>query len=98
MLLDQHRPWAAGRSKPQLRWMLMGSQVVVSAWCGRDELVGFGRATSDGVFRSVLGDVVVTDGHQSQGMGRALVGRLLAAPMLAQVDRTYLMTTNSRGF
>ena len=96
-LLDGHSFWAQGRTPAQLRRMLAGSQAVVSAWRGR-QLVGFGRATSDGVFRAVLWDVVVAGDEQGQGLGRRLVETLLATPALQGVERVYLMTTNSAGF
>jgi ribosomal protein S18 acetylase RimI-like enzyme len=96
-LLDAHSFWAQGRSRAELRRMLAGSQAVVSAWSGR-RLVGFGRASSDGVFRGVLWDVVVAEAHQGQGLGRRMVEALLDSPALAQVERIYLMTTNSSGF
>jgi len=96
-LLDGHSFWASGRSQRQLRQMLAGSQAAVSAWQG-PALVGFGRATSDGVFRAVLWDVVVAAEHQGQGLGRRIVEALLQAPALQGVERTYLMTTNSSGF
>ena len=96
-LLDEHSFWASGRSQRELSRMLAGSQAVVSAWQGH-ALVGFGRATSDGVFRAVLWDVVVAAEHQGQGLGRRLVEALLQAPALQGVERTYLMTTNSSGF
>jgi N-acetylglutamate synthase-like GNAT family acetyltransferase len=96
-LLDDNSFWAAGRSRKQLTRMLSGSQAVVSAWRGQ-RLVGFGRASSDGVFRAVLWDVVVAGDHQGQGLGRRLVEQLLEAPALRGVERVYLMTTNSSGF
>lgn len=77
--------------------MLRGSQAVVSAWRG-GELVGFGRATSDGVFRAVLWDVVVAKEHQGQGLGRQLVEELLDSPALRGIERVYLMTTKGAGF
>jgi GNAT superfamily N-acetyltransferase len=96
-LLNAHSFWASGRSRPELREMLRGSEAVVSAWDG-SELVGFGRATSDGVFRAVLWDVVVAQNHQGQGLGRRLVEALLQCPSVASSQRVYLMTTNSAGF
>ena len=96
-LLDAHSFWASGRSQRELSRMLAGSQAVVSAWQGK-RLVGFGRATSDGVFRAVLWDVVVAGEHQGQGLGRRLVEALLEEPALKGVERVYLMTTNSAGF
>jgi ribosomal protein S18 acetylase RimI-like enzyme len=96
-LLDQHSFWAQGRERSQLGRMLSGSQAVVSAWRGR-QLVGFGRATSDGIYRAVLWDVVVASGHQGQGVGTRLVEALLGSPGLDGVERVYLMTTNGSGF
>ena len=96
-LLDAHSFWASGRSQRDLSRMLAGSQAVVSAWQGA-LLVGFGRATSDGVFRAVLWDVVVAGEHQGRGLGRRIVEALLQEPALQGVERVYLMTTNSSGF
>ena len=96
-LLDQHSFWGQGRSAPQLRRMLAASQAAVSLWDGR-RLVGFGRASSDQVFRAVLWDVVVAESHRSQGLGRRVVEELLRCPAVRAVERVYLMTTNSEGF
>ena len=96
-LLDAHSFWARGRSKRELSRMLAGSQALISAWQG-SRLVGFGRATSDGVFRAVLWDVVVAGDHQGRGLGRRIVEALLQEPALQGIERTYLMTTNSAGF
>lgn len=96
-LLNEHSFWAAGRRRDDLLTMLRGSAAVVSAWkAGR--LVGFGRATSDGVYRAVLWDVVVAGPLQGQGLGRRLVEELLTSPPVARAERVYLMTTNSDGF
>ncbi|MBM5784861.1 MAG: GNAT family N-acetyltransferase [Cyanobacteria bacterium K_DeepCast_35m_m1_288] len=96
-LLDAHSFWAIGRSKRELSQMLAGSQAVISAWQDSN-LVGFGRATSDGVFRTVLWDVVVAGEHRGRGLGQRIVEALLQEPVLQGVERTYLMTTNSVGF
>ncbi len=96
-LLNKHAFWARGRSLGDLRRLLAGSQAVVSLWRGK-RLVGFGRASSDGLCRAVLWDVVVAGDLQGRGLGRQVVEALLAAPALRGVERVYLMTTNSSGF
>jgi ribosomal protein S18 acetylase RimI-like enzyme len=96
-LFDNHSFWAQGRSLRDLVRMLLGSCSVVSAWEG-SRLVGIGRATSDGVFRAVLWDVVVAEGHQGRGLGRRIVEALMASPPVAASERVYLMTTSSSGF
>lgn len=96
-LLDQHSFWAQRRPRRQLVKMLLGSTCVVTVW-SRGRLVGFGRATSDGVFRAVLWDVVVAAEHRSQGLGTRLVNELLGCAPVAQAERVYLMTTNGSSF
>jgi predicted N-acetyltransferase YhbS len=96
-LFNKHAFWAQGRSVADLRRLLAGSTVVVSLWQGK-RLVGFGRASSDGIYRAVLWDVVVAGDLHGQGLGRRVVEALVAAPALSGVERIYLMTTNSAGF
>jgi len=96
-LLNQHAFWAQGRSIAELRRMLRGSAAVVSLWQGK-RLVGFGRASSDGIYRAVLWDVVIPEDLQGKGLGRLLVEALMTSPELRDVERVYLMTTNSSGF
>ena len=96
-LFHKHAFWAQQRSFAQLRRMLAGSSVVVSLWRGK-RLVGFGRASSDGIYRAVLWDVVVAGDLQGRGLGRQVVEALLAAPEIQRAERVYLMTTNSSGF
>ena len=97
LLFDEHSFWADDRTPSQLRRMLNGSEAAVSVWDG-DTLVGFGRATSDGVFRAVLWDVVVAGSHQGQGLGRQIVESLMERDCIRRAERLYLMTTNSSGF
>ena len=96
-LFRKHAFWAQERTTADLRRMLTGSPVVVSLWRGK-RLVGFGRASSDGIHRAVLWDIVVAGDLQGRGLGRQVVEALLDSPRLRQVQRVYLMTTNSAGF
>ncbi len=52
------------------------SQVVVFVHEG-PELIGFGRALTDGVYQAALYDVVVHPDFQGRGMGRLIVETLL---------------------
>ena len=96
-LLDKHAFWAQQRNLHELKAMLAGSTVVVSLWRGK-RMVGFGRATSDGIHRAVLWDVVVAGDLQGRGLGRRVVEALLNAKAIRNAERVYLMTTNSSGF
>lgn len=77
--------------------MLRGSAAVVSLW-QKNELVGFGRASSDGVYRAVLWDVVVKNELQGHGNGRLIIEALLNHDAIKKTERIYLMTTNQQGF
>ena len=96
-LFHKHAFWAESRTQSDLRRMLAGSTVVVTLWRGK-RMVGFGRAHSDGIHRAVLWDVVVAGDLQGRGLGRRVVEALLSAPAIRNVERVYLMTTNSAGF
>ena len=96
-LLHQNTFWATGRTTRQLWRMLDGSSAVVTAWKG-GRLVGFGRASSDGIFRAVLWDVVVATDTQGDGVGRRLVEALLRCKPVASSEKVYVMTTKSGGF
>ncbi|WP_320675929.1 GNAT family N-acetyltransferase [Prochlorococcus sp. MIT 1300] len=96
-LLDKHAFWAKGRSYKKLRLLLAGSNVVVSLWRGK-RMVGFGRATTDGICRAVLWDIVVAGDLQGLGLGRQVVEALLTSKSIRSVEHIYLMTTNEKDF
>ncbi len=96
-LLDDHAFWAHGRSKKDLETILANSSVVVSLW-KEDKMIGFGRATSDSIYRAVLWDIVVANEYQSKGLGSKIVNALLDSPCIKKVERVYLMTTHCSNF
>ena len=95
LLFDRHASWARGRSFPQLRRLLAGSDVAGNLWRS-ERLVAFGRATSDGFSRAVLWDIVVAGDLQGRGLGRRVVGGLLHSQPVAGGERVYLMTNRQR--
>jgi ribosomal protein S18 acetylase RimI-like enzyme len=89
--------WARDRRVEDLAIALSHSNPVISAWDG-DLMMGFARATSDGVYRATIWDVVVHPDYQGAGIGRKLVETVLSHPLIARVERVYLMTTNQQSF
>ncbi len=89
--------WAQDRTKEDMAIAVAHSYPVVTAWDG-DRLIGFSRATSDGVFRATIWDVVIAPDYQGGGLGRRLVETLVSHPHMSRVERTYLMTTHQQGF
>lgn len=89
--------WAQDRKLDDLAIALANSKPIVSVWDG-DCLIGFARATSDGIYRATIWDVVVHPDYQGAGLGRKLVETVLMHPHVNRVERVYLTTTNQQKF
>lgn len=61
------------------------------------EQVGFARAISDRATYAYLADVFVVPGHRGAGLGRWLVGQVLAHPELQGLRRWALATADAHG-
>ena len=96
-LFNQNTKWARNRSISDLRNCLSKSDVIVSLWIDK-KIVGFGRALSDGVFRSVLWDIVIDQNYQGKGYGKIIVNALLESKNIKNSKKIYLMTTNKKDF
>ena len=97
ILFNQNTSWATGRSIEQIKQMLANSNVIITIW-NNNNLVGFGRATTDKVYRAVLWDIVVSKEVQRVGLGKIIVEELLKDKKINSVEKVYLMTTNSKDF
>jgi ribosomal protein S18 acetylase RimI-like enzyme len=89
--------WAQNRSLEDWQIALANSKPVVTAW-DNNQMVGFARATSDGIYRAAIWDVVIHPDYQGAGLGRKLVQTVLAHPHVNRVERVYLMTTHQQSF
>lgn len=89
--------WAQNRKPEDWAVALANSKPIVSAWDG-DRLIGFARATSDGIYRATIWDVVIDPDYQGAGLGRKLVETVLMHPHVNHVERVYLMTTHQKEF
>ena len=96
-LLDKNAFWAESRTINDLKKCLANSDIVVSLWLG-NEIVGFGRALTDGIYRGVLWDVVIDQDHQGKGFGSLIVKNLLSSRRIRNTKKLYLMTTNKKKF
>ncbi|MBD3882911.1 GNAT family N-acetyltransferase [Phormidium tenue FACHB-886] len=96
-LFRQTAFWAQDRRLQDWAVAIQNSKPVVSVWEG-DRLIGFARATSDGIYRATLWDVVIHPDYQGAGLGRKLVETVLMHPCVNRVERVYLMTTNQQHF
>ena len=96
-LFNQNAEWAQNRSIPDLMNCLSKSDVIISLWIDK-KIVGFGRALSDGIFRSVLWDIVIDHNYQGKGYGKVIVNALLESKSIKKTKKIYLMTSNKKDF
>ena len=97
LLFNQNTIWAQDRTIDQIKRMLANSNVIITLWY-KDDLVGFGRATTDQVYRAVLWDIVVSKDLQRIGLGKVIVEELLKDKRIRSTEKIYLMTTDSKDF
>ena len=76
---------------------IANSDPVVTVWDG-ERTIGFARATSDGIYRATIWDVLIHPDYQGTGLGRKLVETVLSHPKMCRVERIYLMTTHQQSF
>ena len=96
-LLDNNAFWAKNRKINDLKKCLASSDVIVSLWVD-NEIVGFGRGLTDGIYRGVLWDIVIDQNHQGKGYGKLIVKNLLSNKKIRNTKKLYLMTTNKKLF
>jgi len=89
--------WAPSRSIEDLEIAVANSDPVVSLWDGQ-KLIGFARATSDGIYRAGIWDVIIHPDYQGRGLGSKLVETVLSHPKMQRVERIYLTTTHQQHF
>jgi len=97
VLLDKNTSWAKNRKIKDIKTCLANSDVIVSLW-SNDKILGFGRALSDGTYRSVLWDIVIDHNYQGKGYGKLIVNSLLESKRIKHSEKIYLMTSNQKDF
>jgi len=95
--LNKNTFWAQNRDIKDLKKCLSSSDVIVSIWQDK-EIVGFGRALSDNIYRGVLWDIVIAEEFQGRGYGKIVVNEILNSKEMKKVQKVYLMTTNKKEF
>ncbi|WP_414584678.1 GNAT family N-acetyltransferase [Scytonema sp. PCC 10023] len=96
-LLNVSAFWAKGRSIEDLGIAIANSDPVITVWDG-ERLIGFARATSDGIYRATIWDVAIDPEFRGVGLGSKLVETVLSHPRMNRVERIYLMTTHKQRF
>lgn len=81
--------WASKRKNQDIKKMLGNLTVFVTIREG-SELIGFGRAVTDGIYRALIDDIIVDRAHQKRGLGKVIVENLLE--QLDGIDEIFLNT------
>ncbi len=81
--------WAKDRSIDGIELLLQNTTTYVVIR-DNDQLIGFGRAISDGVYRALLDDIIVDAAYRKQGIGQLIVENLLH--QLKGVEQVFLNT------
>ena len=96
-LLSSNTSWAKQRCKKDIKKMISKSAVVVSAW-EDNKMIGFGRTTTDEIYRAILWDIVVDKNYQGLGIGGEIIKLIINDKNLIKVEKIYVMTTHCEDF
>ncbi|NJL49741.1 MAG: GNAT family N-acetyltransferase, partial [Leptolyngbyaceae cyanobacterium SM2_5_2] len=79
--------WAKDRELADVQRMLSQSDLLFGL-CDEDtqNLVAFARVLTDGVYRAIVFDVIVSENHRGQGLGLRLMQQVVSHPVLSQVE------------
>jgi ribosomal protein S18 acetylase RimI-like enzyme len=77
-------------NEEKIKKVFQSSNVVAIAY-DEDNIAGFGRALSDGVFNAAIYDVVVDEQYQNKGIGQKVIKNLLA--QLDDISCVHLVST-----
>ena len=74
---------------------ISSSWYVMSAY-DNDDLIGFGRVISDGVLYALICDLIVKPSYQGQGIGSAMLDRLIARCRTQQIRVVWLFSAKGK--
>ncbi|MGB3781870.1 GNAT family N-acetyltransferase [Priestia megaterium] len=77
-------------NEEKIKKVFQSSNVVAIAY-DEDNIAGFGRALSDGVFNAAIYDVVVDEQYQNKAIGQKVIKNLLA--QLDDISCVHLVST-----
>ncbi len=77
--------WTKARNTLSIQKMLQGS-VSVGVHDFEGNLVGFARVITDGVFKAIIADVIVTPDHRGKGIVKMLMDALLTHKALSGIE------------
>jgi GNAT superfamily N-acetyltransferase len=89
--------WSPGITRDKVEQAARHSTLVVSAYHGANQQVGYCRVVSDRTRFAWLADVFVDPRHRGHGLGQAIVKFALDHPDMADVNHWMLGTLDAHG-
>ena len=86
------------RSIEDLKVMIKNCVVIAICEHETDQLIGFCRVITDGIYRAVIYDVMADSSYQGKGVGRMLMDKVLEHPLIKSVERIELYTLDKVSF
>jgi GNAT superfamily N-acetyltransferase len=96
-LVSRHTYWAKDRPREVMDAAIAGSRPYGVYRRGTGEQVAFARVVTDGVTFAWLADVIVDPDLRGQGIGKLLVGGVVADVEPLGLRRTLLATADAHG-
>ncbi|AIQ63989.1 hypothetical protein PSTEL_13720 [Paenibacillus stellifer] len=84
--------WAQDRNLADVKVMLRHSRPF-GLLDPEDNLIGFTRVLTDGVYKALLLDVVVDREHRGSGLGNVLMGAVMSDPEMKEIKHLELYCT-----
>jgi GNAT superfamily N-acetyltransferase len=88
--------WSRGVPRATVAGSIAGS-VSLGLYAPGGEQAGFSRAVTDAATFAWIADVFVLPGHRGRGLGKWMVGELLAHPRVEGLRLTILATADAHG-
>lgn len=83
--LFQDEWWTKGRTFEDLQTLLQGPSLIFAYFDAGNQLVGFARVLSDGVYKALLFDVICRQDQRGTGLGKRLLHDVTHHPAIKKV-------------
>ncbi|QGQ95460.1 N-acetyltransferase [Paenibacillus psychroresistens] len=93
--LYKQEGWTKDRKLADIKSMLTHSKIIGLIDEEANKLVGFTRILTDYIYRATIFDVIVLKEYQGQGLGRLLMETLVNHPLLKNIERVDLYTSEN---
>ena len=87
--------WCPGTEKEEVVKGAENSAIVIGAFDESGRQIGYARAISDKVRFAYIIDVFVDEAHRKQGIGQAMIRRMLNDPSMVDVYQWLLITKDA---